>query len=136
MSKIILVALGLASIVTAFTTSPTIPSRCSGPSHVAMHAEKENFFSKFMKEVDNFVDDAASRRLGNGAAFYGKRKSSFYGEMDSMKKADADVASEDEDYQGPTNAGYFVWRQNDEGRMQPQTRLKGKPLEKFVRKQD
>lgn len=51
------------------------------------------------------MDDASSRRLGNGASFYGKRKSGFYGEKDVMKKANAKVASADEDYQGPTNSG-------------------------------
>ena len=39
-----------------------------------------NFLADFFRELDNFVDDAANRRLGNGAKFYGKRKSSFYGE--------------------------------------------------------
>ena len=34
------------------------------------------------------MDDATSRRLGNGAAFYGKRKSSFYGENDVNRKTD------------------------------------------------
>lgn len=40
----------------------------------------------FFKELDNFIDDAFSRRLGNGSAFYGKRKSNFYGEQDKNKK--------------------------------------------------
>jgi len=48
--------------------------------------KKGNFFSNFFQELDNFVDDATSRRLGAGQAFYGKRKSSFYGEDDSGKK--------------------------------------------------
>ena len=39
-------------------------------------------FKDFFEEVDDFVDDAFGRRLGNGAAFYGKRKSKFYGEND------------------------------------------------------
>ena len=39
-----------------------------------------------MREIDNFADDAVGRRLGNGAKFYGKRKSSFYGEEDELKK--------------------------------------------------
>ena len=37
-------------------------------------------------ELDAFMDDASARRLGAGASFYGKRKSSFYGENDKMKK--------------------------------------------------
>ena len=36
-----------------------------------------NFFSDFMAELDAFADDAVGRRMGNGAKFYGKRKSSF-----------------------------------------------------------
>ena len=35
-----------------------------------------NFFEKLMKGLDDFADDAVGRRLGNGAKFYGKRKSS------------------------------------------------------------
>ena len=53
--------------------------------------KKGNFFSNFFQELDNFVDDATSRRLGAGQAFYGKRKSSFYGEGDSGKKKDPNV---------------------------------------------
>ena len=48
--------------------------------------QKKGFFGNFFQELDNFVDDATSRRLGAGAAFYGKRKSSFYGENDSNRK--------------------------------------------------
>lgn len=44
--------------------------------------------SNFFQELDNFVDDATSRRLGAGQAFYGKRKSSFYGSDDEGKKKD------------------------------------------------
>ena len=47
---------------------------------------KLNLFDKFFEELDNFIDDATSRRLGAGASFYGKRKSNFYGENDSQKK--------------------------------------------------
>ena len=93
--------------------------------------------SNFFAELDAFVDDASARRLGNGmrvlwnqndiflrlasylicliavlfsgAAFYGKRKSNFYGESDKMRKADRDVADPLEDYQGPTNTGMFKW---------------------------
>ena len=46
------------------------------------------------------------RRLGNGASFYGKRKSSFYGEDDSNRKADPDVFSEEEDWRGPGGGSY------------------------------
>jgi hypothetical protein len=50
--------------------------------------KKKGFFANFFQELDAFVDDATSRRLGNGAQFYGKRKSSFYGQEDSNKKRD------------------------------------------------
>ena len=43
--------------------------------------------SKMFAELDAFMDDASARRLGAGASFYGKRKSSFYGENDKMKKS-------------------------------------------------
>ena len=37
--------------------------------------------------------------LLQGAAFYGKRKSNFYGSNDEMKKADSSKADATEDYQ-------------------------------------
>ena len=67
-----------------------------------------NFLDNMFKELDNFLDDATSRRLGNGAAFYGKRKSGFYGDDDSMRKEDAEQYSKEEDYSGPAGGSYFV----------------------------
>jgi hypothetical protein len=88
-----------------------------------------SFLSKAFAELDNFVDDATARRLGNGAQYYGKRKSSFYGKDDSMKKT-SKKPSPLEDYQGPTNTGYFVWKKDEAtGKLQPQTRMKGKVIE-------
>jgi hypothetical protein len=59
---------------------------------IAMSADdepkKKGFFQNFFEELDAFVDDATSRRLGNGAQYYGKRKSSFYGKDDANRKAD------------------------------------------------
>jgi hypothetical protein len=46
---------------------------------------------RFFEELDAFVDDATARRLGNGAAFYGKRKSNFYGKEDKGRKRDRTV---------------------------------------------
>jgi len=66
------------------------------------------FFDNFLTELDNFVDDAANRRLGNGAKFYGKRKSSFYGEEDQGRKADPSVADPEEDWRGPGGGSFFV----------------------------
>lgn len=82
-------------------------------SLIASHKAHYDFFS------DNFIDDASSRRLGNGASFYGKRKSGFYGPDDEFKKSVSSVADSSEDYQGPTGGGYFVWRKTSEGRAQP-----------------
>ena len=54
-----------------------------------LHALTLQIFSQsFFEELDAFVDDATSRRLGNGAQYYGKRKSSFYGKDDSNRKRD------------------------------------------------
>ena len=50
--------------------------------------KKKGFFGNFFEELDAFVDDATSRRLGAGAQYYGKRKSSFYGANDANKKKD------------------------------------------------
>lgn len=61
------------------------------PLHMAQGeegGEKKGFFANFFEELDNFIDDATSRRLGAGQAFYGKRKSSFYGADDTGKKRD------------------------------------------------
>mmetsp|Transcript_4384 Transcript_4384/g.12100 ORF Transcript_4384/g.12100 Transcript_4384/m.12100 type:complete len:145 (+) Transcript_4384:85-519(+) len=87
--------------------------------------------SDFFAELDAFVDDASARRLGNGAAFYGKRKSNFYGVNDKNRKADRNVADPTEDYQGPTNTGMFMWMQDQEtGEMKPVTRMKQKVIER------
>jgi hypothetical protein len=99
MKKVIAVLL-LASATQAFVVNQNHPlattatNRCVEKS-TALFAEEEEkkggFFgaiSNFFEELDAFVDDASMRRLGNGAKYYGKRKSSFYGKNDSMKKAD------------------------------------------------
>lgn len=88
-------------------------------------------FDNFFKELDSFIDDATNRRLGNGAAFYGKRKSSFYGEEDLMKKADSDIDDPTEDYQGPRQAGYFKWVPDEDGQLRPVTRMKNKNIERL-----
>lgn len=81
-------------------------------------------------ELDAFVEDASARRLGNGAAFYGKRKSNFYGEQDKNKKADRTMPDPTEDYQGPTSTGLFMWQQDENGQMRPVTRMKNKVIER------
>jgi hypothetical protein len=47
--------------------------------------------SEMFAELDAFVDDATSRRLGAGSSFYGKRKSNFYGADDKGRKKDKSV---------------------------------------------
>lgn len=86
--------------------------------------------SNFFQELDAFMDDASARRLGNGAAFYGKRKSNFYGEKDKNKKKDRTVSDPTEDYRGPAQAGYFQWMRDEQGEMRPVTRMKNKVIEK------
>jgi hypothetical protein len=95
-----------------------------------LFAEKKGFFGKFFEELDSFVDDATNRRLGNGAAFYGKRKSAFYGEEDFMKKDDNEVSDPTEDYNGPKKAGYFTWMPDENGQLRPVTRMRGKNIER------
>ena len=80
-------------------------------------------------ELDAFMDDATARRLGNGAAYYGKRKSSFYGSEDKMKKSDRDISDSEEDYM--INAGgNYKWVKDENGIDRPVSRMKGNSLEK------
>jgi hypothetical protein len=87
------------SFPNTFHVMATAPrSRLSNPPSVLYESfddedeyeplKKKGFFANFFQELDAFVDDATSRRLGNGAQYYGKRKSSFYGKEDSNKKRD------------------------------------------------
>ncbi|VEU44780.1 unnamed protein product [Pseudo-nitzschia multistriata] len=85
--------------------------------------------SNFFAELDAFVDDATARRLGNGAAYYGKRKSSFYGKDDAMKKQDRDVADSEEDYM-VNSGGNYKWITDENGQLRPVSRMKNKSLEK------
>lgn len=73
--------------------------------------EKPGFFGRMLQGLDDLVDDAMDRKLGNGANFYGKRKSNFYGNKDEMKKADPRSANAEEDYRGFKGGSYFVWDQ-------------------------
>ena len=117
------------TLATIYSASAFVPSRPSGSVETTRLYGEKGFFGKFFEELDAFVDDATNRRLGNGAAFYGKRKSAFYGEEDFMKKADKNVADTTEDYNGPKKAGYFQWVQDENGQLRPVTRMKGKVIE-------
>jgi hypothetical protein len=143
MTSVALLALAMAASIedtTAFSNSmpPTASTSCTASSNsnspTALSESKKGFFANFFEELDAFVDDATSRRLGGGAAYYGKRKSSFYGENDVNKKSDKNVADNTEDYRGPSNAGYFKWMSDPEtGEMKPVTRLKEVNIEKKTR---
>lgn len=105
--------------------------RSSSKPTMLVLCESNGFFQAvgdFFKELDNFMDDASARRLGNGAAFYGKRKSNFYGENDKFKKTDPDRADPTEDYQ-VTAGGYFKWMPDEDGELRPVTRLKNQLME-------
>jgi hypothetical protein len=93
----------LVQSVSSFTVTARARPVAQPRSQVCM-----NFLSDFFEELDRFVDDAAGRRLGNGAKFYGKRKSSFYGEDDQQRKKDPDKFDAEEDWRGPTGGSYFV----------------------------
>mmetsp|Transcript_15767 Transcript_15767/g.47677 ORF Transcript_15767/g.47677 Transcript_15767/m.47677 type:complete len:126 (+) Transcript_15767:42-419(+) len=62
-----------------------------------------SFLGRLKREVDAVVDDAMMKKLGNGSAFYGKRKSNFYGAGDKEKRTGAGG----EDYAGPVGGSYF-----------------------------
>ena len=96
-------------------------------------ALRMNFFEKFLQEVDNFADDAMGRRLGNGAKFYGKRRSSFYGEDDELKKADPQQFDAEEDYSGPAGGSFFLLSEERDEQGRPMgflTRKEARELKK------
>jgi len=132
MMKSFTVALLAALLLASLDKVHGFVSQSSSRHSTAVFAEpKKGFFANFFEELDAFVDDATSRRLGAGAAFYGKRKSNFYGENDKGRKQDRDMPDPTEDYQAPAQGGYFKWMQDDEtGQMKPVTRMKGKVVER------
>ena len=140
MCRIVALLALLVASAAAFAPISASSSRVA-PTMLEMSADDEGnqqqkggifgAIGNFFEELDAFVDDATSRRLGNGAAFYGKRKSSFYGADDVNKKRDRNVADNTEDYRGPAKAGYFQWMPDPEtGEMKPVSRLKGRTLER------
>lgn len=132
----VVTTLCLMLVSDAFVLYPTAPRAAS---HLVMAAEKDGKeggggflrgISNFFQEIDNFMDDASARRLGNGAAFYGKRKSNFYGEQDKNRKTDPGQADPTEDFQAPMTGGYFQWMPDENGQMRPVTRMKNKVVER------
>jgi hypothetical protein len=114
-----------------YNQSQSYVSERSNNEEEADLPKKKGFFANFFQELDAFVDDATSRRLGNGAQYYGKRKSSFYGAEDSNKKRDSVVFDPTEDYWAANGAGYFKWMPDEEtGELKPVTRMKEKVIEK------
>jgi hypothetical protein len=90
-----------------------------------------SFVQNWFQELDAFIDDATSRRLGSGSAFYGKRKSNFYGTSDKNRKNDPQQPDPLEDYQGPSQSGYFTWMTDESsGEMKPVTRRKQTIIER------
>lgn len=81
--------------------SASIPMVMSGEGK-----ESLGFFGRLAKGLDDIVDDALDRKLGNGASFYGKRKSSFYGKNDPFKRKGDE---RDGRYVGRGGGSYYVW---------------------------
>ena len=79
-----------SSVSTSAGRLPRLPAWFGGggaePEPEPEPEPKGNFVTNFFSALDDFVDDATSRRMGNGAKFYGKRKSGFYGKEDKFKK--------------------------------------------------
>ena len=78
-------------LASAFSTHPLHSIRRASSGRYDTSVGIFDKVGAFFEELDAFVDDATARRLGNGAAFYGKRKSSFYGDDDKGRKRDKSV---------------------------------------------
>mmetsp|Transcript_118272 Transcript_118272/g.331257 ORF Transcript_118272/g.331257 Transcript_118272/m.331257 type:complete len:152 (+) Transcript_118272:224-679(+) len=127
---VLLVATTLVVVTQGFAPTPFLRSTTCTVS--TSTTQRNGIFDKvgeFFEELDAFVDDATSRRLGNGSKFYGKRRSNFYGEQDQDRKRDRTVSDPTEDYQGPSSSGYFQWMPDENGQMRPVTRMKGKTMD-------
>jgi hypothetical protein len=130
------------SVVHAFVVGsrrqPIIAVARRGPAitHSSSSSSQQTrlyLFKDFFTELDKFLDDASARRLGNGAAFYGKRKSNFYGANDKNRKIDTNVPDPTEDYQAPNAGGYFQWMKDENGQMRPVTRMKKQVVERNMK---
>ena len=119
-----LIAIALAAHALAPGARPVQAARAGA---ARCSPARMGFFDRLLEEVDNFADDVSMRRLGNGAKFYGKRKSRFYGEGDAMRKRDPRAANEAEDYSGPGGGSFFV--------LSKERDAKGRPLGFLTRKE-
>ena len=129
---LVVAVLLLVDVAEGFTTTPNSSTRTGTQLCADKKGNGNPVFgaiSNFFQELDAFVDDATARRLGNGAAYYGKRKSSFYGSEDSMKKDDRDISDSAEDYM-VKSGGNYKWITDENGQMRPVSRMKNKNLEK------
>ena len=115
-TNFIAVALAACSATSAFTTPPST-SKAFQANHSKLYMSNSEgdknggFFGavgNFFEELDAFVDDATNRRLGGGAAFYGKRKSGFYGEADAGRKKDKNTSDPTGAYLTLTNKYFLV----------------------------
>jgi hypothetical protein len=90
-SLLIVLTAALSFRVHGFSVTQFKKSRVLFASGESEPQKKGGFFANFFEELDAFVDDATSRRLGAGSAFYGKRKSNFYGASDKGRKMNRDM---------------------------------------------
>ena len=130
---LVAVLVAVQSFVPVSPPRTTIPTTTTKTTTTTTTTQRNGILDKvgeFFQELDAFVDDATSRRLGNGSKFYGKRRSKFYGTDDKDRKRDNAVADPTEDYQGPTSSGFFKWMPDENGQMRPVTRMKEKTLDK------
>mmetsp|Transcript_26466 Transcript_26466/g.52724 ORF Transcript_26466/g.52724 Transcript_26466/m.52724 type:complete len:90 (-) Transcript_26466:150-419(-) len=86
----------------------------------------------------NWIHLLTMRSTGDlemGPSTTAKEKVHFTAKMTPKKKVDRKQFDPTEDYRGPSNAGYFKWKVDEEtGEVFPVTRLKEKNIEKKIRK--
>lgn len=88
-SSLVVQSLVLTLLVVSIQAFAPTTGKC--PATKESLTQRQGVFDKvgeFFAELDAFVDDATSRRLGNGSKFYGKRRSNFYGSNDKDRKRD------------------------------------------------
>ena len=131
----------VAAVALAFSpSSPPLLSNAAARACVDPRAARTcvrmNFFADLLQQVDDFLDDATMRRMGNGAKFYGKRKSNFYGEDDSMRKKDPRQFDPEEDWRGPGGGSYFVLSKERDAQGRPLGFLNKKQAREQARQEE